>query len=153
MCIITGKGPQKEEYREVIKNRQWKNVGVITPWLTTEDYPAILAAGNLGICLHYSSSGLDLPMKIVDMFGCGLPVCAKEYKCLEELVIDKKNGFVFRNSIELANLLEFYFKDFPYNGGRNQYQTQFEQKLKSFQALRWQENWLMHALPVFNTLD
>lgn len=80
ICIITGKGPLKRYYTNKINALQWKNVSVITPWLTDEQYPLVVASADLGVCLHTSSSGLDLPMKVVDMFGCGIPVCAFKYE-------------------------------------------------------------------------
>lgn len=80
VCVITGKGPLKAHYINLIAQKDWQFVKVVTPWLKSDLYPKMLAASDLGVCLHWSSSGLDLPMKIVDMFGCGLPVCAVNFK-------------------------------------------------------------------------
>ncbi|CAD7950131.1 unnamed protein product [Amoebophrya sp. A120] len=75
------------------------------PWA---DYPQLLQACDYGLCMHQSSSGLDLPMKVVDMFGFAeLPVVAKNFQALPELVVDHVNGFTFTTSDELRDHLVY----------------------------------------------
>ncbi|KAL5273829.1 ALG1 family protein [Megaselia abdita] len=153
ICVITGKGPQKDEYIQKIAAFDWNKVTVVTPWLLIEDYPKVLASADLGVCLHWSSSGLDLPMKVVDMFGCGLPVCAINFKCLDELVVHEKNGFIFENYKELADQLKFWFAHFNNNIAVEQTKEKFQRRINEFQSLRWKENWQKNALPVFKSLS
>ena len=40
-------------------------------------------------------------MKVIDMFGAGIPVLAINYRCLPELVKHGKNGYIFHHSSEL----------------------------------------------------
>ncbi|KAH4179283.1 chitobiosyldiphosphodolichol beta-mannosyltransferase [Parastagonospora nodorum] len=110
VAIITGKGPQKEHYLEKIRklNQENKliNVVILTAWLTPEDYALLLASADLGVSLHTSSSGVDLPMKVVDMFGAGLPVVGwGKFEAWPELVKENVNGKGFESSQQLAEQL------------------------------------------------
>nr|XP_055211175.1 chitobiosyldiphosphodolichol beta-mannosyltransferase-like [Gorilla gorilla gorilla] len=135
VCVITGKGPLRKYYSRLIHQKHFQHIQVCTPWLEAEDYPLLLAGSvDLGVCLHTSSSGLDLPMKVVDMFGCCLPVCAVNFKCLHELVKHEENGLVFEDSEELAAQLQMLFSNFPDPAGKL---NQFRKNLRESQQLRW----------------
>ncbi|KAF8634001.1 hypothetical protein AX15_001175 [Amanita polypyramis BW_CC] len=115
LVIVTGKGPLKDHYMQKVSGLQnkWAWVRCISLWLEAGDYPTLLGSADLGICLHASSSAMDLPMKIVDMFGCGLPVCALEFPCIGELVKEGVNGLVFKDASQLAEQLEKLLLSFP----------------------------------------
>ncbi|XP_039062822.1 UDP-glycosyltransferase TURAN-like [Hibiscus syriacus] len=113
-----------------------------------ESNTCTLGSADLGVCLHTSSSGLDLPMKVVDMFGCGLPVCAVSYSCIEELVKVEKNGLLFSSSSELAEELLMLFRGFPaecdaLNSLKNG-------ALETCSSARWATEWEEHAKPLIS---
>ena len=143
--VVTGKGPQRAMYEEKMKTMKLAEDGFhfLTMWLEASDYPLLLGSADLGVCLHTSSSGLDLPMKVVDMFGCQLPVCAYNFKCLDELVQHDKNGLVFESSQELADHFYNVFHSFPKD-------TRMLRRLSKGASfdMGWHDNWVKNALPV-----
>ncbi|KAG8506464.1 Chitobiosyldiphosphodolichol beta-mannosyltransferase, partial [Galemys pyrenaicus] len=145
VCAITGKGPLKEFYSRLISQKHFRHIQVCTPWLEAKDYPLLLGAADLGVCLHKSSSGLDLPMKVVDMFGCCLPVCAVRFRCLHELVRHEENGLVFADTEELAAQLQMLFSNFPDPSGKL---SQFRRNLRESEQLGWDESWKRTVLPL-----
>ena len=100
VVCVTGKGPLKSEFESKIamlitEGKLGKYIAVRTLWLEAEDYPVFMGCCAMGISLHTSTSGLDLPMKVLDMFGSGLPVCAVHFPTLPELVQHNYNGLIF----------------------------------------------------------
>ncbi|XP_067859204.1 chitobiosyldiphosphodolichol beta-mannosyltransferase isoform X2 [Heptranchias perlo] len=145
VCVITGNGPLKEFYNHLIEEMHFKYVQICTLWLEAEDYPVLIGSGDLGVCLHKSTSGLDLPMKVVDMFGCCLPVCAIDFQCLHELVKHEENGLIFKNSHELAEQLKLLFTDFQDVKSKL---SIFKRNLKESKMVQWDENWDETVLPL-----
>ncbi|KAM0563688.1 hypothetical protein ACHAPJ_001415 [Fusarium lateritium] len=141
LAIITGKGPQKEHYLERIKALQEEGklpgIRIITAWLSTRDYASLLASADLGISLHKSSSGVDLPMKVVDMFGAGLPVAAySAFESFSELVKEGYNGCGFETSSELTDILSRLLG----LSGQEEL-ARLKKGAVSEGALRWDQEW------------
>lgn len=148
LAIITGKGPQKEHYlsriRQLNLNSTLSNVKITTAWLSTEDYASLLASADLGISLHTSSSGVDLPMKVVDMFGTGLPVAGwSKFEAWPELVQERVNGRGFDSPEGLADILLELF-----SGDGSQLEHLRKGALKEC-SRRWDDEWMPVAGRLF----
>ncbi|RYP48118.1 hypothetical protein DL768_005915 [Monosporascus sp. mg162] len=153
VAIITGRGPQKTYYeermRELRDSGKLPNVRIFTAWLSMEDYAMLLGCADLGICLHMSSSGVDLPMKVVDMFGAGLPVAAySKYESFGELVREGENGCGFETSDELADILARLFGD----EGAEELRA-LRNGARKEGSLRWDEEWDRVLGRVFGVID
>ena len=106
LFLITGRGPMRDKFMEKIAEANLKFFDVKSIWLESDDYPKLLSLVDLGVSLHYSSSGIDLPMKVVDMFSGCLPVASVYYETINELVQENVNGFLFKNSKDLSKILK-----------------------------------------------
>ncbi|GAA5863733.1 hypothetical protein JCM3774_001235 [Rhodotorula dairenensis] len=161
VVLVTGKGAGKKDFEDEVARREqiegWEWVRVQTEWLEREDYPRLLGSADLGISLHTSTSGIDLPMKVVDMFGCNLPVVALDFPCVGELVKDGQNGRTFRNAEELAAQLATLLAGFPNNDT-----TELDSLRNGIKTARyggpgeeeswcnWEENWDRVVLPILD---
>lgn len=142
--IVTGKGPLKAEYERIFaeKNKEWNNCKVNTAWLEADDYPSFVGSCDLGVCFHTSSSGLDLPMKVVDMFAASLPAFAIEYPAIWELVIDQgenQNGRIFTDEFDLSEMIFEVLKE---GGHESESLARYWRNLdEGFSQERWETHW------------
>lgn len=147
LVVITGKGDLKAGFEAKVaeaksNGRLGKHVFVQTAWLESAYYPLLLQCADLGVSLHASTSGLDLPMKIVDMFGAGLPVCALDFATLPELV-NSDNGLVFNSDQQLSSqILQLVFKIEQQAAARPITNSQLQDLRANLQVMeRWNSHW------------
>lgn len=146
VILVTGDGSRRAEFERRFAGLLAHRVQLRTRWLDPDDYPRIVGSADVGLCLHRSSSGVDIPMKVADLFGAGVPVCALDYgACLAERVRHGDNGLLFSNGRQLAELLFELFQTFPAES------SQLERlRVGARRAARptWEEGWLREAKPV-----
>lgn len=105
ICVVTGKGLLKDEF----KSQYAQSLAVKYPlhqiWAETQhDYMDLLSCCDLGLSFHRSTSGLDFPMKLIDMISVGIPTCSFEYEAMED--ISKVHGIdLFKNANDLSRIL------------------------------------------------
>jgi beta-1,4-mannosyltransferase len=150
LFVMTGEGPLRATWERRIEALGLTRVRTRTLWVEPADYPRLLGAADLGVCVHRSASGADLPMKIADMFGAGLPVCALDYgPVLEELVRDGVNGKLFSTADELAGCLRVLLDGFPTGADAL---DRLRRGVERTSAETWMQGWRREALPLFTAL-
>ena len=147
VILVTGDGARRAEFERRFAGLPARRIQLRARFLEPEDYPRVVGSADLGLCLHRSSSGLDIPMKIADLFGAGVPVLALDYgACLAERVRHGDNGLLFSNAEQLADIVFDLFESYPAD----------QQRLERLRAgarksarPTWEEGWTREARPVF----
>lgn len=146
VILVTGDGERRLRFERLFAGLPARRVQLRTRWLEPEEYPKVVGSADLGLCLHRSSSGLDIPMKVADLFGTGVPVCALDYgACLAERVRHGDNGLLFSTGRQLADVLFDLFETFPSD------QSTLERlRTGARRSARptWDEGWTKDAKPI-----
>jgi beta-1,4-mannosyltransferase len=142
VLLVTGDGQRRAEFERRFAGLPTRRVHLRTRWLDPEDYPRIVGSADLGLCLHRSSSGVDIPMKVADLFGAGVPVCAIDYGAsLAERVRHGDNGLLFSNARQLAEVLFELFEAFPNGSPLDRLRSGARKSARP----TWEEGWASEA--------
>jgi beta-1,4-mannosyltransferase len=145
VLFATGLGPGRLDFEARARRLAIPGLRIATGWLSDELYRELMRAAHLGLSLHRSASGLDLPMKIVDMIEAGLPVLAYDYApCLGELLPRAHAAGLFTTSAELAARLRALLSDYP----ELAHLSRIRDAMRDLSVPSWAEEWRRVALPV-----
>jgi beta-1,4-mannosyltransferase len=146
LILVTGDGARRAEFERRFAGLPARRIQLRARFLEPEDYPRVVGSADLGLCLHRSSSGLDIPMKVADLFGAGVPVCALDYgACLAERVRHGDNGLLFSTGRQLADVLFDLFETFPSD---QKMLERLRAGARKSARPTWEEGWAREAKPV-----
>jgi beta-1,4-mannosyltransferase len=146
VILVTGDGARRTQFERRFAGLPARRAQLRTRWLEPEEYPRVVGSADLGLCLHRSSSGLDIPMKVADLFGAGVPVCALDYgACLAERVRHGDNGLLFATGRQLSDVLFDLFEGFP---GDQAMLERLRVGARRAAGLTWEEGWTREAKDV-----
>ena len=151
LFLITGRGPMRDEFMKKVSQSNLSLFDVKSIWLDSDDYPKLLSLVDLGISLHYSSSGIDLPMKVVDMFSAALPAAAVYFPTIVELVKEEENGFLFKTEEDLCKILKKVIEEYSFNGHYDKIDQYRANLKKSLNDNDWVSQWKVNVKPEIDT--
>jgi beta-1,4-mannosyltransferase len=147
--VISGRGTLREPFERAIAKKSWRHAEIQTLFLDPAAYRELLREADLGLSFHQSTSGVDLPMKIIDLLGAGTPVCAFDYgPCLREQIQPGRNGLLFRTAEELAAHFDQLFGT---GATDHSLLRTLREEVESHPLESWGEVWRRVAAPVFTS--
>lgn len=147
IVTVTGEGPLRAQWRDRMARLGLRRVHLRAHWLAADDYPRFLAAADLGVSVHRSTSGCDLPMKIADLHGAGVPVCALDYgPCLAEMLEPGEERLRFTTAEGLARHLLRLLEGFPEAATEL---AAARAALERDRTARWHDTWDATVAPLF----
>jgi beta-1,4-mannosyltransferase len=141
--LLTGTGELRSAFEARLSRRQFTRIAVR---VTEEDWHRWLGQAAIGLCLHQSASGLDLPLVLSDLRGAGVPAVVYDYApVLTEVLTRGHEGVTFGEPGELTNLLVAVA-----NGDSAAGATLAQSRgwLADHPAETWEEQWERTVLPV-----
>jgi beta-1,4-mannosyltransferase len=101
--LLTGAGELRGAFEARLARRQFTHIAVRIAEETAHD---AIQKADVGLCLHQSASGLDLPIVLSDLRAAGVPACAYDYApVLTEVLTNGHEGVRFGEPGELMALL------------------------------------------------
>jgi len=140
---LTGDGPLRAQWMERIRSFDRPGVEIRTGYLPEGDFRGLLRRADVGVSVHRSTSGLDLAMKVVDLFAACVPVCALDYgPAIREQIDDGVTGFLVDASSQLSALLARLLAD-------PGILVKMRRSIESRWSETWSEAWQIHAADLF----
>jgi beta-1,4-mannosyltransferase len=151
MVLLTGRGPLRAEFEQRLSQVSWRRVIPRTAFFDPADYRELLRAAHIGFSLHRSSSGVDLPMKIMDLFGARTPASVLDYgPCLAEQIQPGYTAVTFRDSHEFAQRIDELLHGFP---DHLELLERLQRNIEISFPETWLEAWQRDAARVFQPVS
>lgn len=143
--VLTGRGERRQEVEAKLRAVAWGRIEVETAWFSPEEYHAALAGADLGLSVHASAGGLDVPMKLCELLACGVPVLCLDYgPAVRERIRDGVNGRLFASAAELTALLDELLGTFPHAPSL----ARLRAGVRAEPLESWESAWPRSVLPV-----
>lgn len=112
--VLTGRGPRRDAQLARFEAQAKTRVSFEARWFEPGAFHEALASADVGISVHRSAEGMDIPMKMFEMLGCGLPVCALDAgPAMHERFRDGRGVHFFHDAPALAALLTGLLAGWP----------------------------------------
>ncbi|MGN0409323.1 MAG: glycosyltransferase [Candidatus Fimousia sp.] len=104
--VIVGDGPEKEKLIDDVKTWQLEKQVIFTGAVDWEEIPDYYAMGDVFVSMSNSETqGLTY----FEALASGKPILVQKDDCLQDLLLQKKNGYAFQNHEEFLKGYRFLF--------------------------------------------